>query len=129
MSCGTKSSMLLPQMVFSASSVTVSIFAAGSWEPTGSENLGRGWGELRNKTGNLQVQVAWQFTNDLQTPGSTYTAVGPLQTADGVGDPTAWITIAQGAYKYRRPVWLVSLSSASAIAFGQVTGVIQVGAT
>jgi hypothetical protein len=108
---------------------TEDIVPAGEWSGTETLSLSRGWVELRNKPGNLQIRAGVQLTNDPRSPGTTVTAVGALQTTNGTGDPTGWVTLAAGSYRYWRPVYLVSLTLGTTLAFGNAGGVVQTAAS
>ncbi|MEQ1569934.1 MAG: sigma 54-interacting transcriptional regulator, partial [Myxococcota bacterium] len=55
----------------------------------------RRWGELRGKTGSFQAKPAVQFANDVRSPGAA-TAVGVAISADGVSDPSTYVTLSSG---------------------------------
>jgi hypothetical protein len=117
--------MGLSWMMIMASSTTVVAIPCGPWQAKAT-NAGRGWGELRARTGNIQVVLGVQYTNDVRNPVAA-TAVGSVMAADGVSDPLAagWTTLPTAQYKYWRPVWLVSLTAGTTIGTAAVAGMLE----
>lgn len=123
MACNTTQNWLV-WMGLAATSVTEVFIPAGGWENAGNVTGGRGWGELRGRTGNFQVKPAVQLANDVRSPGAA-TAVGSALSADGVSDPGAVTALSTGASRYIRVGWLVSLTSGSTLGFGAAAGTVE----
>ena len=109
---------------YAAISTTEVFIPCGGWESAAHVSSARGWGELRGKTGSFQAKPAVQLANDVRSPGAA-TAVGAAISADGVSDPSSYVSLSTGGSRYIRVGWLVSLTAGSTLATGSVAGLVE----
>ncbi len=109
---------------------TGSVFVpSGGWEDISGITAARATGEMRGRTGNMQVQAAVQTANDIRSPDTPAIGIGAIMNTDGVGDPTGETAISSGAKQFIRPGWLVSLTSGATLAFAVACGEVQLIST
>lgn len=125
MSCTVKSHPLPYTTVAHNSTTQVSV-PAGAWVSAAGISGARGWGEIAARNGNLQVAPGVQFTNDpFDSPTGNVTAVGCVLSTDGTTDPGGVTSLSSGAFRFARPVWILTLSGGSTLATACVGGMIE----
>lgn len=125
MSCTVKS-LPLPYTTVAHNSTTQVVVPAGTWVSAAGISGGRGWGEIAARNGNLQAAPGVQFTNDpFDSPTGNVTAVGSVLSTDGTTHPAGVTALSSGAYRFARPVWILSLSSGTGLATACVGGVVE----
>ncbi len=123
MACSIQTVMMDWQGV-SANSVSPVFVPSGAWRDAAGITAAKGWGEMGQKTNQMQVTPAVQVANDTRNPGSS-TAVGAAISTVSTSDPNGVQAVSTGSSKFIRPGWLVQTTSGSTLSTGNVSGVIQ----
>jgi hypothetical protein len=106
-------------------SASSAFIPATGWMSAAGITGGRGWGEIRGRTGNLTVIPAVNLSNDVHDPGASVTNCGPTLSTDGVYDPTGVTALSSGAFRFVRAGWVVQLSAGTTLAAASVGGVVE----
>lgn len=114
-------------LVASDQSTTEVAVPCGNWRSNKLYTFGRGWGEARNRTGNISATPGVQFSNSTTDLTSAMNvALGTAMAAVGITTPPGTpVTLAVSGYKYWRPVWLVKLTTGTTLGTMAVSGVVE----